>query len=159
MSRIRGRNNRAEVILRKELWARGYRYRLYDKSLPGSPDIVFASARVAVMVDGDYWHGRAFLEGGMRGIRHVFRGPSRAYWAAKIKRNVRRDMANTVALRACGWAVVRLWERDVLRDVVRAANLVERSLRRRLRKRADRRSAEGRDHNRRKEPVKASKST
>lgn len=128
MAAVRGKNNRAEVALRKELWRRGLRYRLYDKRLPGCPDIVFRSARVAVFVDGDYWHGRAFIENGLAGLRRVFRTERRAYWIAKIKRNVERDRRTSADLLDLGWRVVRVWESGVLKDVVAMADRVASSL-------------------------------
>ena len=88
MRAIRGRDNKAERLLRSELWQRGLRYRLYAKTLPGKPDIVFRSARVAVFVDGDFWHGRRFLEGGRRALRAMFRPEKRDWWERKIRGNV-----------------------------------------------------------------------
>jgi DNA mismatch endonuclease (patch repair protein) len=129
MSKIGGKNTKAEVLLRHELWRRGWRYRLHDRRLPGSPDIVFSRVRVAVFVDGDYWHGRAFVEGGLRAIKEVFRGESRDYWIAKIKRNIERDRRTSAELVAIGWSVVRIWERDVLFGLADAADRVESQLR------------------------------
>jgi DNA mismatch endonuclease, patch repair protein len=128
MSKIGGKNTKAEVMLRRELWRRGWRYRLHDRRLPGSPDIVFRANRVAVFVDGDYWHGRAFVEGGLRAIKEIFRGASRDYWIAKIKRNIARDIRTTEALVALGWSTVRVWERDVLFNLTQAADTVETAL-------------------------------
>jgi DNA mismatch endonuclease (patch repair protein) len=128
MSKIRSKNNRAELELRRELWKRGYRYRLYAAELPGRPDIVFRQRRLAILVDGDFWHGRALIEGGPRALQSVFRTERRDYWLKKITRNVERDSSNTKKLRKLGWRVVRLWERDILADVSAAADLVERIL-------------------------------
>jgi DNA mismatch endonuclease, patch repair protein len=128
MSRIRGTNNKAELLLRKELWRRGYRYRLYAKGLPGTPDLVFASSRVLVYVDGDFWHGRALMEGGESALRHVFRTERQDYWVARIKKNVGRDRRTTKSARKLGWKVIRLWERDILLDLSGAANFVERTI-------------------------------
>lgn len=140
MARVRGRDNKAEMLLRKELFRRGYRYRLYDKEIPGTPDIVFASARVAVYVDGDFWHGRALLEGGEEALHHVFRTERRSYWIDRIKRNVDRDKRSRLAARRLGWRTVRVWERDVLNDVSDAALFIERIIRKRLHKRSKRRA-------------------
>lgn len=92
--------------------------------MPGKPDIVFHRARVAVFCDGDFWHGRRWRD------RHekLARGSNAPYWTAKISANVARDRRTTRLLRAAGWIVVRLWETDVLRDVARAADKVERLL-------------------------------
>lgn len=109
------------MLLRKELWRRGLRFRLHASDLPGKPDIVFRRARVAVFCDGDFWHGRRFRER----LEKLARGSNAAYWTAKIAANVARDRRNTRSLRAAGWMVVRVWETDILRDVTRAAGRVE----------------------------------
>jgi DNA mismatch endonuclease, patch repair protein len=128
MRAIRGRENRAEVSLRRALWRRGLRYRLYSSHLRGKPDIVFARARLAVFVDGDYWHGRALVEGGERALRQVIRGERFDWWKAKLERNVLRDIEVTRSLRRNGWRVIRVWESEVLRDVERIAVRIARRL-------------------------------
>jgi len=128
MAAVRATDNRAEVALRKALWRLGYRYRLYDRKLPGSPDLVFRSRKAVIFVDGDFWHGRILVEKGSRALRSSFRTKRRSYWVQKIHRNVRRDSEVTAALKALGWRVLRLWERDVLahteRIVTRAARFL-----------------------------------
>jgi DNA mismatch endonuclease (patch repair protein) len=120
-SRIKKKNRsgdtKAEVTLRKELWRLGLRYRLHASDLPGKPDIVFRRARVAVFCDGDFWHGRRWRQRRQK----LARGSNAAYWTAKIAANAARDRRNTRVLRAAGWTVVRLWETDVLHDVVTIA--------------------------------------
>jgi DNA mismatch endonuclease (patch repair protein) len=117
----RSRDTKAEVLLRKELWRRGLRYRLHVPDLPGKPDIVFRRARVVVFCDGDFWHGRDWR---VR-LEKLARGANAPYWTAKIAANVARDRRNTRLLRAAGWTVLRLWETDILRDLGRAARRVE----------------------------------
>lgn len=124
-SRIKQRNRssdtKAEVLLRKELWRRGLRYRLHARDLPGKPDIVFRRARVVVFCDGDFWHGRRW-----RQRREKLAGGTNApYWTAKIAANVARDRRHNRALRAAGWTVIRLWETDILRNAERAGAKVE----------------------------------
>lgn len=131
MAAVRGKNNRAEMMLRRTLWGMGFRYRLYTRHLRGKPDIVFSSARVAVFVDGDYWHGRVLREQGEVGLRNLFRGPSRDWWRDKLRRTVTRDRAVTQALIDGGWAVVRVWESDVLNDPYSIAFEVARKVTRR----------------------------
>jgi len=121
MAAIRGTNNAAEVAFRRRLWWLGLRYRLYAPDLPGKPDIVFRSAKVAVFVDGDFWHGRVLVERGESELRKQFRTKRREWWISKIKRNVERDARVNELLRAGGWRVVRLWEKDVLRTSDRLA--------------------------------------
>lgn len=119
--RNRSRDTKAEVLLRKELWRRGLRYRLHASDLPGKPDIVFRRARVVIFCDGDFWHGRRWRSR----LEKLARGANAPYWTAKIAANVDRDRRNTRLLRVAGWTVMRLWETDILRDVARAAARVE----------------------------------
>jgi DNA mismatch endonuclease, patch repair protein len=121
MSAVRSKENRAERILRRTLWLLGHRYRLYDKTLPGNPDLVFHDARVVVFVDGDYWHGRVLIEKGEAGFAAMFRGRNRAWWRQKIGRTIERDVKATAALSSKGWAVVRVWERDILAHPIECA--------------------------------------
>jgi DNA mismatch endonuclease, patch repair protein len=109
MSRIRGKNTKPEVALRRALHAKGLRFRLHA-SLPGKPDIVFVSAKIAVFVDGEFWHGRNIER--LAQQLHV----RREWWLNKIRANVERDRRNDAQLRALGYRVVRVWDRDVLRD-------------------------------------------
>lgn len=110
-----------EVVLRKELWARGLRYRKDVTKLPGRPDIVFRAARVIVFCDGDFWHGRNWEERKQK-LREGHNAP---YWLAKIERNMERDRARTELLESEGWRVLRFWETDVLRDPGLAADQIE----------------------------------
>jgi DNA mismatch endonuclease (patch repair protein) len=96
------------------LWAQGLRYRLHVKRLPGTPDIVFPTARVAVFVDGDFWHGNQWRLRGHSSIEEQFQGsPNATYWIPKIKRNVLRDSETDVQLRYGGWLVLRFWESEI----------------------------------------------
>ncbi|HEX8619035.1 MAG TPA: very short patch repair endonuclease [Thermoanaerobaculia bacterium] len=122
--RNRSRDTKAEVLLRKELWRRGLRYRLHASDLPGKPDIVFRRARVVVFCDGDFWHGRDWRTRREK----LARGTNAPYWTAKIAANVARDRRNTRLLRAAGWRVIRLWETTILRDPLRAAERIERAM-------------------------------
>lgn len=104
MSRIRSRDTLPEMLLRRTLWRMGLRYRLRS-TLPGRPDIVFSSEKLAVFVDGCFWHG----------CPTHFRAPkTRAeYWSPKIDANIARDRRNDEALHASGWHVCRLWEHEI----------------------------------------------
>lgn len=114
MSAVKGVDTAPELSLRKALWAKGYRYRLHVKKLPGKPDIVFVSAKVAVFVDGDYWHGVQWKRRGFKSLEDQMENISnRDYWIKKIKGNMERDKKNSAALRKRGWKVVRIWESDV----------------------------------------------
>lgn len=109
MSRIRSTGTSPELRLRKALWAAGLRYRL-KSNLPGKPDIVYPSAKVAVFIDGCFWHGCP-LHG------HIPR-TNEDYWLKKLTRNMERDQTSNVALFAMGWLPLRLWEHEVQSDLV-----------------------------------------
>jgi DNA mismatch endonuclease (patch repair protein) len=103
MAGIRGKHTRPEMVLRRGLHARGFRYRLHVGSLPGSPDLVFPSRRAVIFVHGCFWHGHGCP---------LFRWPgSRVeFWRAKIEGNAARDAAARAALAAQGWRVLTIWE-------------------------------------------------
>lgn len=107
MAAIKGKNTKPEVKLRKKLWSLGHRYRI-GHGLPGKPDIVFASHRVAIFVDGCFWH---------RCPVH-YRQPrtNQEFWVAKISRNVARDALVNDQLEAQGWQVIRIWEHELRLD-------------------------------------------
>ncbi|MEO5338167.1 MAG: very short patch repair endonuclease [Magnetospirillum sp. WYHS-4] len=90
--------------VRRALWAAGLRYRLHAKMLPGRPDIVFPSRRIAVLVHGCFWHGHEGCP------RHRIPKSRVEWWTAKINRNKKRDAEVRAALAAAGWAVIVLWE-------------------------------------------------
>jgi DNA mismatch endonuclease (patch repair protein) len=101
-----------ELLLRRELWRMGLRFRKNAEALPGKPDIVFTRAKVAVFCDGDFWHGRDWLARSAK----LSQGTNARYWLAKIEANMERDARNTALLQQAGWQVVRLWELDIKRD-------------------------------------------
>jgi DNA mismatch endonuclease (patch repair protein) len=104
MARIRGKDTQPELLARRALHAMGYRYRLYRRDLPGTPDIVFPSRRKVVFVHGCFWHGHS-------GCRHAVMPATRPeFWAAKIRRNQERDADALAQLQAQGWRVLVLWE-------------------------------------------------
>lgn len=112
MSCIRSSGSKAELSLGKAMWELGLRYRKHSRALIGTPDYVFASARVVVFCDGDFWHGRDFSQ---RVRNNRFKN-NRDYWLKKIPRNMKHDKTVTRVLRNEGWAVFRFWESDILRD-------------------------------------------
>jgi DNA mismatch endonuclease (patch repair protein) len=116
----RAADTKCEVILRGVLWRRGFRFRKNFKGLPGKPDIVFPRERVAVFVDGDFWHGRNWDER----KRKLAAGSNSAYWVAKIETNMARDKRYDAALDQLGWKVLRVWETDVLADPESSADSV-----------------------------------
>lgn len=113
MSAIRSTENKVEVALRSSLHRVGLRFRKYAPDLPGKPDIVFRGAKVAVFVDGDFWHARVLRENGIEALGARVRGPNRAYWLTKFQRRVVRDDEVNAALRSNGWTVLRFWESEL----------------------------------------------
>lgn len=107
MSRIRGKDTLPELAVRRAFWAAGLRYRLHDRRLPGSPDLVFARQRTVVFVHGCFWHCH-------EGCGN-FRLPKTRteWWAAKLARNKARDEEVRVELVAAGWRVIVIWECEV----------------------------------------------
>ena len=103
MSRIRGRDTKPELLVRQGLHARGLRYRLQDRKLPGRPDLVFPKYRVVILVHGCFWHGHNCP---------LFRLPATRpeFWAAKISSNQKRDERSYEGLRALGWRILTIWE-------------------------------------------------
>jgi DNA mismatch endonuclease (patch repair protein) len=116
----RKRDTAAELALRRAVWRMGLRYRVNVATMPGTPDIVFSRARVAVFCDGDFWHGRDWPR--LRAKLEC--GTNPGYWSAKIARNRERDRRVDAELTRAGWRVVRLWETDIRRDPDTAARLV-----------------------------------
>ena len=104
MSRIRSKDTKPEILVRKGLHARGFRFRLQDRKLPGRPDIVLPKYGVAIMVNGCFWHGH-------KGCRYATKPKSNIeFWETKIARNKHRDEVTYAHLEALGWTVIIVWE-------------------------------------------------
>jgi len=118
MRKVRSGDTTPEVAFRKALWARGFRYKVSPRDLPGKPDVVMPSRKIAVFIDGDFWHGNQWRRRKRASLEDQFtRTRSRDYWLAKIRRNMQRDCEATAALLSDGWTVLRFWESDIRRDV------------------------------------------
>jgi DNA mismatch endonuclease (patch repair protein) len=117
MKKIRSVDTKSEVMLRRIMWSRGYRYRKNFGKLPGNPDIAFTKWKVAVFVDGEYWHGFQWEEKKMRLLKNLHDAHRREYWIRKIEGNMERDRKNTEELQEMGWTVIRFWSKEVTRDV------------------------------------------
>ena len=103
MSGIRGKDTKPELLVRRALHARGFRYRLYVASLPGKPDLVLPKYNAVVFVHGCFWHGHDC---------HLFNlpGTRREFWSAKIASNKERDKQSIEELEVAGWRVMQIWE-------------------------------------------------
>lgn len=123
MSRIRGKDTKPEMTVRRVLWAAGLRYRLHDKRLPGNPDLIFAARRTVIFVHGCFWHCHDECSN--------FRIPKTRtdWWTAKLMRNKARDVAVRNELEAVGWRVIVIWEcqvenRSLLNELIRKLNSI-----------------------------------
>lgn len=123
MSRVRARDTRPEMRIRRALHTAGLRYRLHAKDLPGRPDIVFRRVRLAIFVHGCFWHRHPECE-------HARMPKTRlGFWRTKLKANVARDARQVAELEAAGWTVLTLWECET-RDATAVAMFVENVARR-----------------------------
>jgi DNA mismatch endonuclease (patch repair protein) len=104
MSKIKGKNTKPELLVRKFLFAKGLRYRLHDKKLSGRPDIVLAKYKTVLFVNGCFWHGH-------QGCKYYAVPKTRTdWWLAKLNRNIIRDAENKKILTEHGWQVIEIWE-------------------------------------------------
>ncbi|MFH1036479.1 MAG: very short patch repair endonuclease [Patescibacteria group bacterium] len=124
MSRIRSCNTKLETgflkLLSYELYPKGYRYRKHYSRLPGKPDVVFIKQKVAVFLDGDFWHGYQFPK--------LKKRLPQKYWLPKIERNIQRDKEVNSRLRKLGWKVLRIWEHQVGKNPGQALRRIKKYL-------------------------------
>lgn len=110
MSRIRGKDTKPEMMVRRFLFANGFRYRLHDSKLPGKPDIVLPKYKTVIFVNGCFWHGH-------KGCSYFVLPKTRTeWWLQKIKGTMARDKAAEVALNVLGWKVIVIWECQLKKD-------------------------------------------
>ena len=119
MSRIRGKDTRPEMVVRRWLHSEGFRYSLHSRKLPGCPDIVLRRYHTVIFINGCFWHGHPGCD--------MFRMPRSnvEFWQEKIRRNKERDAQEVAALEALGWTVIVVWECELSR---RARDLTLRNL-------------------------------
>lgn len=124
MSRIKGKETSIEVILRKALWAKGYRYRKNYKELPGSPDIVFIRYKIAIFCDGEFFHGKDWEVLKPR----LERGNNSEFWINKISRNRERDDEINKRLLFEGWTVIRFWGDEIKKHTDECVKVIEETI-------------------------------
>ena len=107
MKRVKLRNGSIERVVHRELRVRNFKFQRHVRSLPGSPDIVFSGSRVAVFVDGDFWHGWRLP---------AWERKLSPFWREKLRANRKRDQRNFRKLRSLGWKVVRVWQHQLTED-------------------------------------------
>ena len=124
MKKIKGKDTSIEVILRKALWARGYRYRKNYKKLPGTPDIVLTKYRIAIFCDSEFFHGKDWNELKVK----LEKGNNPDYWVAKIGRNIQRDKEKDMLLNFMGWTVIHFWGNDIKKNLDECIKVVEEAI-------------------------------
>ena len=122
MKAVKSRDSEIEIILRRELWGRGLRYRKNVKTIYGKPDIAFIGKKVAVFCDSEFWHGYAWEI-----YQEDFR-TNQQFWLPKIERNIQRDIEVNNKLRSEGWTVLRFWGREIKENTSACADLVEKAV-------------------------------
>jgi DNA mismatch endonuclease, patch repair protein len=122
MKKIRSSGTKPEVTLGKALWKKGYRYRKHYKKLPGKPDFVFVRYKIAIFIDGEFWHGFNWEEKKSK-IK-----ANRDYWIPKIEKNIKRDQQNNKLIKKMSWKVLRFWEKQITTDLDRCIKKIERTL-------------------------------
>lgn len=116
MSHIRGKDTKPELLVRRYLFAHGYRYRLHEKRLPGTPDIVMKRLHTVILINGCFWHGHVLDDG--NNCKYFVMPKSRTeFWQAKIARNQQRDISDRLSLTSLGWNVIQIWECQLKPDV------------------------------------------
>ena len=124
MQNIKGRDTRSEVIFRKALWQKGYRYRKNDKKLPGHPDIVLTRYKIAIFCDGEFFHGKDWDSLKIR----LENSNNSQFWIDKISRNRQRDQEINRRLLFEGWTVLRFWGQDIKKHTEECVRVVEEAI-------------------------------
>lgn len=124
MQRIKSKDTSIEVLLRKALWKKGYRYRKNYKALPGAPDIALTKYKIAIFCDGELFHGKDWeiLK------PKLAKGHNGEYWVNKIERNKNRDDEVNKALLFQGWTVIRFWGTDIKKHTDECVKVIEEAI-------------------------------
>lgn len=123
MKKVKNKDSKIEIILRKELWDRGLRYQKNVTSILGKPDLVFKGKKVAVFCDSEFWHGYNWEE-----RKKDFKS-NQEFWIPKIERNMERDYEVTKELEKQGWIVLRFWGNEIKKNTVGCADIIEQTIR------------------------------
>ena len=121
MKNIKSKNTKIEIVLRKALWNKGYRYRKNYTDLPGKPDIVLTKYKIAIFCDGEFFHGKGWDK-----QKETLRNSNNSeYWIKKISKNIERDNRIDKELYALGWIVIRFWGKDILKHTDECIKYIE----------------------------------
>ena len=122
MQAVKNKDSQIELLLRKELWSRGLRYRKNVNRIYGKPDIVFIGKKIAVFCDSEFWHGYNWEE-----RKKDFKS-NQEFWIPKIERNMERDAEVTAKLTSEGWMVIRFWGNEIKKNTAQCADIIEKAV-------------------------------
>ena len=122
MQRVKNKDSKIELSLRKILWGKGYRYRKNVKSVYGHPDIAFIGKKIAIFCDSEFWHGYDW-----ENRKKEFR-THQDFWVPKIERNMARDIEVNEKLKADGWAVIRFWGEEIKHNLQDCIKQIEKAI-------------------------------
>lgn len=120
MQKIKSKDSKIEVKLAKSLFALGLRYRKNNKTIFGKPDISFKGLKIAIFVDGEFWHGKNWV------IKKFEHKTNKEFWYKKIERNIERDKEVNAKLKEEGWKVLRFWGDDIENDLTNCIDKIQR---------------------------------
>jgi len=118
MQAVKSKGSKIETLLGKALWAKGFRYRKNDKIVFGKPDFTFKGLKIAVFVDGEFWHGKDWEN------RKYDHKSNVKFWHKKIERNIKRDKEVNAKLKSEGWIVIRFWGKEIKTDLQNCVDIV-----------------------------------
>ena len=124
MKNIKSKDTKIEVIIRKDLWHRGYRYRKNYNELPGKQDIVLTKQKIVIFCDSEFFHGKDWEVLKPR----LEKGNNANYWLKKIERNITRDQEINQQLNFLGWTVVRFWGKEILNNTDECIKVIEETI-------------------------------
>jgi len=118
MRKIKSKDTKPELVLRHYLWGHKIRYRINNSDVIGNPDITIRKRKIAIFVDGEFWHGRNWANKKQKIVSN------RQYWISKIEKNIERDKKVNQLLSQSGWEVIRFWEKEILTDIETCFTLI-----------------------------------
>ena len=122
MQAVKNKDSQIELLLRKELWSRGIRYRKNLTKIFGKPDIVFIGKKIAIFCDSEFWHGYNWEE-----RKNDFKS-HQEFWIPKIERNIERDKEVNMQLESEGWIVLRFWGNEIKKNTAQCADIIEKAV-------------------------------
>ncbi len=119
MKAVKNKDSEIELLLRKNLWQKGYRYRKNYSKIHGKPDIVFVNRKVAIFCDSEFWHGHNWL------VKKNEIKSNKTFWMNKIEKNIKRDKEVNELLKKDGWTILRFWGNEIKSELSTCINRIE----------------------------------